>query len=40
MTFIRADNDVSLRAHGKMGMNELGNFAAEGVVYIAFSYKG
>ncbi len=26
MTFIRADNPVSLRAHRKMGMNELGNF--------------
>ncbi len=40
MTFIRVDTDVSLREHRKMGMNELGNFAAEGVVYITFSYKG
>ncbi len=40
MTFIRADNPISLRAHRKMEMNELGNFTAEGVAYIAFSYKG
>ncbi len=40
MTFIRADNPVSLRAHRKMGMNELGNFTANGVVHIAFEYGG
>jgi predicted GNAT family acetyltransferase len=39
MTFIRADNPISLRAHRKMGMNELGNFTAEGVAYIALSYE-
>lgn len=40
MTFIRADNAVSLRAHRKMGMTKLGNFTAEGVDYIALGYEG
>ncbi len=39
MTFIRADNSISLRTHRKMGMNELGNFTVDGVAHIAFSYK-
>jgi predicted GNAT superfamily acetyltransferase len=38
MTFVRADNGVSLRAHRKMGMRELGTFVNEGVPYIALSY--
>lgn len=38
MTFVRADNPASLRAHRKMGMQELGIFTNEGVNYIAFAY--
>ena len=40
MTFIRADNVPSLRAHRKMGMSELGAFVTEDVSYIALSYRG
>jgi len=40
MTFIRADNISSLRAHRKMGMNELGAFVAEDVPYVALGYGG
>ena len=40
MTFIRSDNAPSLRAHRKMGMKELGEFATDGESYIAFSYDG
>jgi predicted N-acetyltransferase YhbS len=39
MTFVRADNVPSLRAHQKMGMSELGSFVTEGVSYIALSYR-
>jgi hypothetical protein len=39
MTFIRADNDSSLRAHQKMGMRELGTFVSEGVPHIALTYS-
>jgi len=39
MTFIRADNIPSLRAHRKMGMNELGAFEAEDVPYVALNYS-
>jgi L-amino acid N-acyltransferase YncA len=39
MTFIRADNAPSLRAHRKMGMWDLGAFTNEGVPYIAFKYS-
>ena len=39
MTFIRADNIPSLRAHRKMGMSELGTFVIEDVSYIALSYS-
>jgi GNAT superfamily N-acetyltransferase len=35
MTFVRADNNSSLRAHRKMGMRELGPFAHDNVRYIA-----
>src|SRR5262245_16795562 len=38
MTFVRADNAASLRAHRKMGMQELGIFTNEGVSHIAFAY--
>jgi L-amino acid N-acyltransferase YncA len=38
MTFIRADNHPSLRAHQKMGMRELGTFMSEGVPHIALIY--
>jgi predicted GNAT family acetyltransferase len=40
MTFIRADNTPSLRAHRKMGMSELGAFVTDDVSYIALSYSG
>jgi len=40
MTFIRADNIPSLRAHRKMGMSELGAFVTEDVAYIALCYSG
>jgi predicted GNAT superfamily acetyltransferase len=38
MTFVRADNDPSLRAHRKMGMRDLGTFMNEGISFIAFAY--
>jgi Acetyltransferase (GNAT) family len=38
MTFIRADNVPSLRAHRKMGMRELGSFMSEGIPHIALTY--
>jgi len=38
MTFVRADNLPSLRAHAKMGMRELGTFDCEGVTHVAFTY--
>jgi RimJ/RimL family protein N-acetyltransferase len=38
MTFVRADNGPSLRAHRKMGMRELGTFMSEGVPHIALTY--
>jgi predicted N-acetyltransferase YhbS len=40
MTFIRADNFLSLRAHQKMGMSELGTFVSEDLPYVALSYAG
>jgi len=40
MTFVRADNAASLRAHRKMGMRELGTFLSEGVPHVAFAYAG
>jgi L-amino acid N-acyltransferase YncA len=39
MTFVRADNAPSLRAHRKMGMRELGTFMSEGVSHIALTYS-
>ena len=38
MTFVRADNAPSLRAHRKMGMRELGTFISDGVPHIALTY--
>jgi RimJ/RimL family protein N-acetyltransferase len=38
MTFIRADNLPSRRAHQKMGMRELGTFVSEGTPHIALIY--
>jgi predicted GNAT superfamily acetyltransferase len=38
MTFVRADNEASLRAHRKMGMRELGPFVNSGEQYIALCY--
>jgi ribosomal protein S18 acetylase RimI-like enzyme len=40
MLFVRADNPSSLQAHRKMGMQELGTFANEGVLYVALTYDG
>jgi RimJ/RimL family protein N-acetyltransferase len=39
MTFVRADNAPSLRAHRKMGMRELGTFMSEGIPHIALTYS-
>jgi predicted GNAT superfamily acetyltransferase len=39
MTFVRADNVPSLRAHRKMGMRELGTFMSNGVPHIALTYS-
>ncbi|MGB6560011.1 MAG: GNAT family N-acetyltransferase, partial [Pseudolabrys sp.] len=38
MAFVRADNEVSLRAHDKMGMERLGTFVNDTVPYIALRY--
>jgi len=40
MLFVRADNPSSLQAHRKMGMQELGTFDNEGVLYVALTYTG
>jgi predicted GNAT superfamily acetyltransferase len=40
VTFVRADNENSLRAHRKMGMRELGPFISEGAPFIALIYSG
>src|SRR5215470_18551107 len=39
MTFVRADNIASLRAHRKMVMSELGSFVHADVSYIALGYS-
>jgi hypothetical protein len=38
MTFVRADNEPSLRAHRKMGMRELDSFLNNDERYIALSH--
>jgi hypothetical protein len=38
MTFVRADSEMSLRAHDKMGMERLGTFINDAVPYIAFRF--
>lgn len=38
MTFVTADNDLSLRAHDKMGMQRLGTFVNAAVTYVALKY--
>jgi len=40
MTFVRADNAPSLRAHRKMGMRDLGTFMSDGVSHVALTYYG
>src|SRR5262249_15640771 len=40
MTFVRNDNQASLRAHDKMGMRRLGSFISGDVSYIALGYPG
>jgi ribosomal protein S18 acetylase RimI-like enzyme len=39
MTFVRADNSSSLRAHRKLGMRELGLFVHDDMRYIALGYN-
>jgi predicted GNAT family acetyltransferase len=36
--FIRSDNDASLRAHEKMGMNKVSGFTIGSTSYITLSY--
>ena len=38
MTFVKADNEMSLRAHDKMGMERLGTFINDAMPYIAFRF--
>lgn len=38
--FIRTDNEASLRAHGRMGMQEVAKFALNGADFAVFSYIG
>ena len=38
MTFVRADNAPSLRAHRKMGMRELCTFMCDGTSHVALAY--
>ena len=38
--FIRADNEASLRAHGRMGMREVAQFKLDGADFAVFSYIG
>jgi L-amino acid N-acyltransferase YncA len=38
--FIRRDNPASLRAHAKMGMTEVAEFAHDGAVHAVLSYIG
>ncbi len=38
MTFVRADNEQSLRAHEKMGMRRLGMFINGTVTYVALKF--
>ena len=40
VTFIRRDNEPSLRAHAKMGMRQLGSFDHDGVAFAALSCDG
>jgi len=39
MTFVRADNETSVRVHRKMGLRNLGTFTNDDVSYIAFLYS-
>lgn len=38
--FIRSDNEVSLRAHRRMGMHEVDRFELDGADFAVFSYVG
>jgi hypothetical protein len=38
--FIRRDNPASLRAHAKMGMHEVAEFAFSGIDYAILAYVG
>jgi|ERR1700730_4799074 hypothetical protein len=38
--FIKADNEVSLRAHRKMGMRQVAEFQHAGTDLVVFSYQG
>jgi predicted GNAT superfamily acetyltransferase len=37
--FIRGDNQASLRAHSRMGMNKVAQFTLDGGVFHVFAYK-
>ena len=39
MTFVRADNEASVRVHRKMGLRDLGTFMNDDVSYVAFLYS-
>jgi RimJ/RimL family protein N-acetyltransferase len=39
MTFVRADNETSVRVHRKMGLRDLGTFMNGDVSYVAFLYS-
>ena len=40
VTFIRRDNAASLKAHSKMGMQEVAEFNEGGVAYVVVAYDG
>lgn len=39
MTFVRADNELSVHVHKKMGLRSLGTFTSDEVPYVAFLYS-
>ncbi len=40
LTFIRADNALSLKVHAKMGMQEVAKFRHGGSAYVVVAYQG
>jgi L-amino acid N-acyltransferase YncA len=39
-TFIRRDNEASLKVHTRMGMQEVAEFIRGGVAYVVVAYVG